>query len=448
MNPAQQQSLAYRKVVAARTTLVLQNPFFGALALKLRLKEDPSCKTAWTDGQSMGFNPDFIENLTQGQLRGLIAHEVMHCALGHPWRREGREQKRFNVACDYALNPELLKSSFELPDGALQDPQFDGKSAEWIYDRLPPSPPGGSGCPNCDPNGNQGEQQEGQDGGQGQDDQDGQDGDQDQDGQGGGQGDQGDDQQDGGGQGGGQGQDNCPNCQDQDAPGQGGQDVRDAPSSSSGDGESSGNSEQDWKQAVHRAAAAAKARGNFPAHLDRFAEQAARSAVDWRSVLRRFVQQVQASDYSWRRPNQRYIASGLYLPALHADAMGPVVVVVDTSGSIDQITLGQFSREIQSVIDEARPERTHVLYCDAKVHGHDVFEPTDVVSLENAAGGGGTDFRPAINAAQELDDEPACLIYLTDLYGSHTEDPPPFPVLWVTTGSEDAPYGEIVPLKY
>jgi len=54
-----------QKIQAARTALILDQPFFGALALRLKTVEDPHCPTAYTDGQVLGYNPTFMEALTQ-----------------------------------------------------------------------------------------------------------------------------------------------------------------------------------------------------------------------------------------------------------------------------------------------------------------------------------------------------------------------------------------------
>ena len=143
---------ALKKLITARVSLVLDQPFFGALALSLPPKEDTTCDTAWTDGRSLGYNPAFVESLTHAELTGLIAHEIMHCCLGHIFRRDGRDPQQWNIAADYALNSDLIDSGFTLPRGGLiPDAQQKGKSAEWIYARLPPQPKGkpqsGKGSP-------------------------------------------------------------------------------------------------------------------------------------------------------------------------------------------------------------------------------------------------------------------------------------------------------------
>ncbi len=134
---------AARKLTAARTDLILMTPFFGALALSLALVEDPTCQTAWTDGKSLGYNPPYIESLNHDETKGIIVHEVEHCAMGHPWRRDGRDFEGWNIACDLAINGDLRDSGFKLPAGVLfPDAEQTGKSAEWIYARLPHDPNG------------------------------------------------------------------------------------------------------------------------------------------------------------------------------------------------------------------------------------------------------------------------------------------------------------------
>jgi predicted metal-dependent peptidase len=67
---------------------------------------------------------------------GLWWHEVGHLALGHLWRQAGRDGKRWNAACDYALNALAGADSITLPKGALLRSDFAGLSAEEIYTRL------------------------------------------------------------------------------------------------------------------------------------------------------------------------------------------------------------------------------------------------------------------------------------------------------------------------
>jgi predicted metal-dependent peptidase len=124
-------------LVRARTQLLMDQPFFGTLALRLRLVAREEIDTAAVDGTHLFYNPDFIKKLDPMQLRGLIAHEVMHCVLSHMTRRQERDFDRWNVACDHAINLHLLDSGFILPKGVLADKAFTDMSAEAIYNQLP-----------------------------------------------------------------------------------------------------------------------------------------------------------------------------------------------------------------------------------------------------------------------------------------------------------------------
>ena len=129
-------SAVHPRIARQRTELVLSQPFFGALALRLNVREDPSAKTFWVDGETLGYNPTYMESLSDLEVRGVVAHEVLHVANGHCWRQGARDPDRWNDACDYAINPIVLSSGMVLPKGALVDPRYTGKSAEEIYGLL------------------------------------------------------------------------------------------------------------------------------------------------------------------------------------------------------------------------------------------------------------------------------------------------------------------------
>src|SRR3990167_6031609 len=106
------------KIIQARANLILDQCFFGSLALRLELVADPICKTFWTDGRRLGFNPEYVANLSLAETIGIICHEVMHNANGHPWRRGGRDKGEWNQDTDYAINPIVISAKQVLPTGA------------------------------------------------------------------------------------------------------------------------------------------------------------------------------------------------------------------------------------------------------------------------------------------------------------------------------------------
>lgn len=458
---------ALTRVLAARTALVLDEPFFGQLAPRLVLEESTRNKTAWTDGKSMGYYAPFVLSLTFKKLVGLVVHEVLHCAHGHMWRRGGRAPKRWNIACDLAINAELRSLKFELPDGALYPERYglpDGKSPEWYYDRLPPEV--GMPKPKKQPQKPQDEQEQGQQGaGEQEQDEDG--------GAGAGEQEQGDESDEGseGEQGAPKGSDESGEQEQGDDAGDAGEpedegdedeegdegagagepddeswdDVFDAPTGGTEDDPAP--TESDWREAVQQAASVA--RGNLPGSVKRLVKEAGTSRVDYRTTMRRFFNEVSRDDYSWTRPSPRYMPRGLYMPSMRSEGMGVVAIFIDTSGSIDEVALAQARNETQVMWEDLKPRELRVGYIDTTVHRTVVFRRGEDSTITfDAEGGGGTDFRPAFDSLKDWEEQPVCVVYITDLYGTFPEQDPGVPTLWVTANEvTPVPFGEVVSLS-
>ena len=110
--------------------------FFIAILFSLVLEVDETIPTACTDGKCIKFNPDFWASLSKPERIFLVLHEVMHVALNHVTRRGHREPRRFNAACDYAINYDLVEAGYKMPKGGLYDAQYKELSAEAIYELL------------------------------------------------------------------------------------------------------------------------------------------------------------------------------------------------------------------------------------------------------------------------------------------------------------------------
>ena len=134
MNPTNAQ--AARKIATARSQLILGHPFFGMLALRMRLLEDSATKTLSVDGRVVRYNPDFIMELTDSLCRSAMAHEVMHPVLDHINRRGSRNPGKWNRAADYASNQILEDAGFEIGENWLLNPAYKGMSADQIYPLL------------------------------------------------------------------------------------------------------------------------------------------------------------------------------------------------------------------------------------------------------------------------------------------------------------------------
>src|SRR5205085_1060157 len=109
------------KLAAARTQLIIEKPFLGALVLRLPLHAaDPQwCKTTATDARAIYYNSAYIERLSLEQTKFMLAHEALHCALSHFHRRQHRAKQRWDVACDFAVNELLVADGLLPPPDAL-----------------------------------------------------------------------------------------------------------------------------------------------------------------------------------------------------------------------------------------------------------------------------------------------------------------------------------------
>ncbi|CAA6813957.1 MAG: Unknown protein, partial [uncultured Thiotrichaceae bacterium] len=123
------------KLVAARTRLILDKPFLGALVLRLPLQAaDPAwCATTGTDARKFYYNPEYVQELRPDETQFVLAHEALHCALSHFARRQHRVKHRWDLACDYAINPILLEDGLKPPPGIIMLQEYNGMTAEEIY---------------------------------------------------------------------------------------------------------------------------------------------------------------------------------------------------------------------------------------------------------------------------------------------------------------------------
>ncbi|MCP3712472.1 VWA-like domain-containing protein [Paraburkholderia sp. CNPSo 3274] len=390
------------RISKQRSALVMDQPFFGALALRLKVVEDPACKTFWVDGEALGYNPAYLDTLNDLECRGVLAHEILHVANGHCFRQGPRDAKRWNDACDYAINPIVKQAGMVLPAGHLDDARFHGKSAEEIYAVLTQEArqkekEKSGGKPGAQAPGAQQAPANGA---------------------------------------------NTPSAApDPDAPPSCGE-VRPYP------GPDKPVKEAEWKVATLQAAKAARMRGKLPGGMQAMVEAAAEPSVDWRSILMRFAQQVTNDDYSFAMPNRRYLHLGFYLPSLHSPAVGDAVFVRDSSGSVFDETQAQFAAEIIHVAEVVRPARLIVMDCDKRVTQVQVFERGDPIELAPVKGGGGTAFTDPFRRLEVEGLNPAFLVYLTDMDGDFPDVPPSYPVLWASTTplrrARQAPFGEVV----
>ena len=120
----------------ARSSLLLKQPFFGTLCLRLGAEFTEDIPTAGTNGEKLLINPTFFLKCTAEQRVGLLAHEVMHCVYMHVLRLGERDPFLWNVAGDYVINLVVTDAGMILPEGGLLDEKYRDMTADEIYTTL------------------------------------------------------------------------------------------------------------------------------------------------------------------------------------------------------------------------------------------------------------------------------------------------------------------------
>ena len=112
--------------------------------------------------------------------------------------------------------------------------------------------------------------------------------------------------------------------------------------------------------------------------------------IDWRYVLREAIQY----DVDWSYKNA-YVEDGVVRANLEEQPMPETEIVLDTSGSINELLLKNFLRECKNILQHSKIK---VGCFDTKFYGfHEIRTEEDIENMR-FVGGGGTDFGVAVRA--------------------------------------------------
>ncbi|MGD8572315.1 MAG: VWA-like domain-containing protein [Gammaproteobacteria bacterium] len=412
------------KLSAARTRLIIDKPFLGALVLRLpAVAANPSwCETTATDARKLFYNPAYIDALDMDETQFALAHEALHCALSHFARRGHRDKRKWDIACDLAINPLLQAEGFKLPAGALMLDGFEGMTAEEIYPSInddfeeechdkhvydndsdvKPNPEeadrGENSPPDTPPDETPQKQPQGREPSQ-----------------------------------------KSPKPDESDGGG-----APQPPPLSKSEKE---NLDTQWQQRLAGAAQQAMQAGKMGGAMARLVDYLLQPQLPWRNVLAHFMSAIARDDYSYARPSSRRGDPAIY-PSLRSGQVN-VTVALDTSGSISDEDMRQFITEIDAIKSQVRA-RVTLHACDSELAegGPWVFEPWEEFKLpRHFKGGGGTAFAPIFNWVEQSDMHPDLLIYFTDARGPIPPQQPPYPVVWLIKGKEPVPWGQRVLLN-
>lgn len=178
-----------------------------------------------------------------------------------------------------------------------------------------------------------------------------------------------------------------------------------------------------------------------------------RPTVDWRALMQEFMTSLCAGrdTSTWRRPNRRWLAQDIYLPSPIAESIGPIVIAIDTSGSISPAVIGMFLSHVRLIVETVTPEKVYIVYWDTCTYEPEIYEPAQydlIPASTKPRGGGGTDptcVKEWLDNVSGL--TPSVVLVLTD--GYIFGDFPKFevPTLWGITSEVVATNGTTVRIE-
>ena len=101
---------AARRLLLSRMRLLESHGFFGLLLMHMTFTLDETLSTAATDGERIYWNPDFLSDLSDGEVDFVMMHEILHAVLLHCARGAEYDPYLFNIAADIVVNSNILKA--------------------------------------------------------------------------------------------------------------------------------------------------------------------------------------------------------------------------------------------------------------------------------------------------------------------------------------------------
>lgn len=400
------------KLATARTRLILDKPFLGALVLRLPLvAADPGwCKTTTTNARKLYFNPEYVESLDIQETQFVLAKQALHCALSHFARRHHRIRSRWELACDYAVNPLLIHDGLKPPPGTPVEENFEGMTAEEIYHCIDEFDDDNSELENPSDNlGDEGSREPQQDG-------------------------------------------QSPPPRESGTPEQDPErEHEESAELARQPAELSAQQQEElsiqWQQRLAGAAQQAMQAGKLGGSMARMVDYMLQPKLPWRMLLAKYMTASARDDYSYSRPSSRRGDPAIF-PSLRSTQIN-VAVGLDISGSVDDRDMNEFLSEVDAIKGNMRARIT-LLPCDAELaEGVPwIFEPWEDIEMpEVLKGGGGTSFCPVFDWLDVQDQPPDLLVYFTDGQGTFPGTPPCYPVIWLVKGKQTVPWGQRVQLN-
>lgn len=379
---------AEQRVVKAVVAILNEDrfkPLSGVLMLGSRGMADdkPHVTTAATDGKDEYYCREFVDTLSDPELRFLILHETFHKLYRHlvTWAHLYKIDARLaNMACDFVINlliVDMCRDGFAvMPKGGLLDKAFRDMDVAQVFWMLH-------------------EKQEEQGGG------------------------------------GGAGGDTGESLDQHDWEGAEEMSEEEAKQLS-----------RDVEQALRQGMISA---GKSGSGGNRDFEEMLRSEVDWREALREFFSETCRGydDSTWRRPERRALTRGILRPSSVSEQVEELILANDLSASVRR-ELGKYMGEIDQMLKTLSIKRVRVLWWDTKVCREEVYgeggtAPIDaLVTSVQPTGGGGTAVRCVHEYIAEKQYNPSAVVVFTDGHLGGDWGTWNHPLMWCIVGNKSA----------
>lgn len=367
-------------------TRVLDHDRYAALSGVAQLGEirvERGVPTAYTNFRDFVFGYEFVETLTDEEIRGLIIHELYHPTYMHMpnylWMHK-IDPKLANMVWDYRINGQIVAENradgfAKLPDGALYDSKYDGMLEGEIWKLL---------------------YKEGEKGGAG----------------------------------------GVP------SEGQGSLDEHDVEAFESLSEEEQRELVTDIQEAIRQGLLAAEKSGKGG---NKTLEELVEVVIPWEDILQEWCVDTCSGgeDGTFRVPNRKYMPMDIIRPSRIQDKLDDLVISIDTSGSIQSKEITVFVSVMRSIIETLAINNVHVIYWDTEVRSHEVYGETaiplsELVNTTKPKGGGGTDVTCVPEYIKQNNIQAEGVVVLTDGHvwggwGIWT-----MPVLWAVLNNKAA----------
>lgn len=354
-------------------TRVLDHLRYAAMAGVAQLGEirvERGVPTAYTNFRDIVIGYEFVETLTDEEIRGVFIHELYHIIYMHAavylWMHK-TNPKLANVVWDYRINGQIVAENrvdgfAKLPDGALYDSKYDGmlEGEIWklLYEEEEEGGAGGDPTSPTDDEGSAGSAE------------------------------------------------------------QGSMDEHDVEAFEELSEEEQRELSNDIQEAIRQGLLAAEKAGKGG---NKTLEELVEVVIPWEDIIQEwFVDTCSGGeDGTFRVPNRKYMPINIIRPSRIQDKLDDIVLAIDTSGSVQSEQLTKFMSVVRNIIETLAINNVHVIYWDTEVRSHEVYGETaiplsELVNTTKPKGGGGTNVTCVPEYIKQTSIQAEGVVVLTD----------------------------------